>query len=49
VNYRLLALLNPDEVEVVMRLAEEAEIDEMWSFVKRKKEPRWLWHAIGAP
>jgi insertion element IS1 protein InsB len=46
VNHRLLALLNPDEVEVVIRLAEEAEIDEMWSYVKRKKEPRWLWHAI---
>jgi hypothetical protein len=23
-----------------------AEVDEMWFFVKRKKEPRWLWHAI---
>lgn len=21
-------------------------MDEMWSFVKRKKNPRWLWHAI---
>ena len=31
------------------RIADEAEVDEMWSFVKRKKEPRWLWHAIGAP
>jgi insertion element IS1 protein InsB len=31
---------------VVIRLAEEAEVDEMWSFVKCKKEPRWLWHAI---
>ena len=29
-----------------MRRANEAEVDEMWSFVKRKKEPRWLWHAI---
>ena len=29
-----------------MRLAEEAEVDEMWSYVQRKKEPRWLWHAI---
>ena len=45
-NHRLLALLNPDEVEVVIRLAEEAEVDEMWSYVKRKKKPRWLWHAI---
>jgi insertion element IS1 protein InsB len=38
--------LNPDEVDVVIRLAEEAEVDEMWSYVQRKKEPRWLWHAI---
>ena len=29
-----------------MRRADEAEVDEMWSFVKRKKEPRWLWHAM---
>jgi insertion element IS1 protein InsB len=46
VNHRLLALLNPDEVTVVIRLAEEAAGDEMWSFVRRKTEPRWLWHAI---
>lgn len=45
-NYRLLALLNPAEVEVVIRLAEEAEVDEMWSYVGKKQEPRWLWHAI---
>jgi insertion element IS1 protein InsB len=38
--------LNPDEVEVVLRIAEEAEVDAMWSFVRRKKEPRWLWHAV---
>jgi insertion element IS1 protein InsB len=38
--------LDPDEVEVVIRIAEEAEVDEMWSFVKQKKAPRWLWHAI---
>lgn len=25
---------------------ESAEIDEMWSFVKSKKNQRWLWHAI---
>src|SRR5215470_1934542 len=44
VNQRLLALLHPDEVVVVIRLAEEAEVDAMWSFVRRKKAPRWLWH-----
>ena len=48
VNQRLLDLLNPQEVEVVIRLAgeTEAEADEMWSFVKRKQNQRWLWHAI---
>lgn len=25
---------------------EEAELDEMWSFVKSKQQQRWLWHAI---
>jgi insertion element IS1 protein InsB len=39
-------LVHPDEVTVVIRLAEEAEVDEMWSFVGKKREPRWLWHAI---
>ena len=26
--------------------AGEAEVDEMWSFVGNKGNPRWLWHAI---
>lgn len=26
---------------------EDAEIDEMWSFVQSKKQQRWLWSAIG--
>lgn len=25
---------------------EEAEVDEMWSYVGHKKNQRWLWHAI---
>lgn len=25
---------------------EESELDEMWSFVGKKTNPRWLWHAI---
>lgn len=29
-----------------MRLAEEAAVDERWSFVGKKQAPRWLWHAI---
>jgi insertion element IS1 protein InsB len=42
----VLDLLNPEEVTVVIRRAEEAEVDEMWSFVGRKHEQRWLWHAM---
>ena len=46
--------LQPDQVEVAItqvdadeRLSvEEAELDEMWSFVNSKRNPRWLWHAI---
>lgn len=45
-NQRVLDLLHPEEVTVVIRLADEAEVDEMWSFVGRKKEQRWLWHAM---
>jgi insertion element IS1 protein InsB len=46
VHDRLLALMNPDKVEVIIRLADEAEVDEQWSFVGKKHEQRWLWHAI---
>lgn len=38
--------LNPDEVSVVIRKVDEAEVDEMWSYVGNKKAQRWLWHAI---
>jgi insertion element IS1 protein InsB len=38
--------LSPSHVEVVLQRVDEAEVDEMWSFVGQKKEPRWLWHAI---
>jgi insertion element IS1 protein InsB len=33
-------------LEVHLKRINEAEIDEMWSFVANKKKPRWLWHAI---
>ena len=29
-----------------MRRGLSSELDEMWSFVKTKAHPRWLWHAI---
>ena len=31
---------------VVIRLADEAEVDGMWSYVGRQNDQRWLWHAI---
>jgi insertion element IS1 protein InsB len=43
-----------EEVEVEIRRVEEeasegieeAQIDEMWSYVGKKTNQRWLWHAI---
>ena len=34
-----MEILSWDEVECV-------EIDEMWSFVRTKEAPRWIWYAI---
>ena len=53
-NHAVLRLLNPEQVEVEICRSEEldqrrgltSELDEMWSFVRRKANPRWLWHAI---
>jgi hypothetical protein len=49
-----LAHLNPEQVEVEICRADEreqqhglsSELDEMWSYVRRKSNPRRLWHAI---
>jgi insertion element IS1 protein InsB len=38
--------LNPREILVEIDKVEEAEVDEMWSFVGKKAQQRWLWHAI---
>jgi len=38
--------LHPDNVDVIIQRTEEAEVDEMWSYVGKKQAPRWLWHAI---
>jgi len=46
VNYPLLEKLETSEVDVDICMVEEAEMDEMWSFVREKKQQRWLWHAI---
>ena len=31
---------------VVVEQVDAAEMDEMWSFVQKKEQQRWLWHAI---
>jgi len=46
VNTALLRTLNSEKVVVDIERAGEAEMDEMWSFVGNKGNPRWLWHAI---
>jgi transposase-like protein len=46
VHERLLHTLDPPHVDVILRQVEQAEMDEMWSFVGRKSQQRWLWHAI---
>ncbi len=50
----MLASLNPTQVEVEICRADEleqrrgltSELDEMWAYVAKKANPRWLWHAI---
>ncbi len=42
----LSKLVTPSEIEVKLCRVEEAEADEMWSYVGKKDAQRWLWHAI---
>ncbi len=52
-NLSVLEQPLPEEIEVQIQLVErsqaadetESEIDEMWSYVGKKSNPRWLWHA----
>ena len=45
VNHSALELAkSSDAVELVCYV--NAEMDEMWSYVQKKSEPRWLWYAI---
>ena len=56
-NQAGLQHLNPEHVEVEIWRADElevhrglsSELDEMWSYVRSKANPHWLWHAMGAP
>jgi insertion element IS1 protein InsB len=49
VNTALLCPLNPEEVTVEIERTGEAKMDEIWSFVDRTTDPRWLWHTIDHP
>jgi insertion element IS1 protein InsB len=46
VNTALLRTINPDDIAVHIERAGEAEMDERWGFVGKKRAPRWLWPAI---
>jgi insertion element IS1 protein InsB len=54
VNQAVLRHLHPEHVEVEICRADElaqrrgvaSELDEMWAYVAKKTNPRWLWHAI---
>jgi hypothetical protein len=46
VNQALLSSLSPDNITAVIQRVDEAEVDEIWSYVGNKGEQRWLWHAI---
>jgi insertion element IS1 protein InsB len=54
VNQAVLQSLPPEQAEVEIGRADQlarrrgltSELDEMWSYMGKKAEPRWLWHAI---
>jgi len=41
VEVEIIRVEEPEEAGI-----EESELDEMWSYVGKKSNPRWLWHAI---
>jgi insertion element IS1 protein InsB len=38
--------MEPNEIIMKLHKAEEAEVDDMWSFVGKKTPQPWLWHAM---
>jgi len=54
VNSQALKQLELEHVNVEIRMVEppeagdgsESELDEIWSYVGKTENPRWLWHAI---
>ena len=45
-NEKFLQTTNSTPINVSLGRVQEAEMDEMWSFVQSKQQQRWLWHAI---
>jgi insertion element IS1 protein InsB len=46
VNPALVPSAEGEAPAVMIHKVQEAELDEMWSFVGRKQHPRWLWAAL---
>jgi IS1 family transposase/transposase-like protein len=46
VNHTVLKSLQASKISVLIQKVEDAEMDEMWSYVGNKENQRWLWHAI---
>ena len=42
----VLSQAEPETWKVVIPKVEEAEMDDMWSFVEHTGQQRWLWQAI---
>jgi len=46
INHKALEQYQGSSSSIKVVKVEEVESDEMWSFVGKKKNQRWLWHAI---
>ena len=46
VHKPLLDTLPPSAVDIVIRRVDEVEVADMWNFVGKKQDQRWLWHAM---
>jgi IS1 transposase len=46
VNSALVTTSEGSPSAVVIHTVKETELDEMWSFVGSKQQPRWLWEAL---
>ncbi len=42
----MLEQVDRNQIIVKMQRVDDAELDEMWSYVGKKDNQRWLWHAI---